>query len=384
MRSNNIIRLLAQQHEVSVALLNDTAAEMRAFEEYAPNSLPHCLVPRVPPSQWKYVRTVTLERYRSVLQSLNLGTYCDGLRDLAGRVRPDLIWFFRLNAAWGAGCDRYAAPVVCDVDDLESKARSRAVRLLPHVKRVPAAFDSPLFLRAQRAAARNCDLLLVSNPDDVEEAAALTGRPTQAAPNGYDFSTPPVFGRVPAERIVFYGALRYGPNLDGLDWFIQSVWPRIRRMLPEVRLDVAGTSDSAMQRLANEPGVHLCGFVESIRAFVDDAALLIVPLRMGGGTRIKIIEAWALGLPVVSTTVGCEGLDARDGETLMVADDPGTFAEACVRLIGEPNLGVSMARRAFEFARRRFDWEVLAPVLERALISAAHNRGVSVDSAGGS
>lgn len=380
LRSYNMLRLLTQQHEVMVALLNNTPEEASDFEEGDPCPYDRRLVPGEPQSRGRYIRTVLFERYRSVLQSLGQGTHREGLRTLVTLVRPDLVWFFRLNAVWRSGCARFAVPVVCDVDDLESRAYDRAIRLLPSVKRALARVDSPLFVRAQREAAHNCDLLLVSNPDDVDETVALTGRSTRVAPNGYDFSVAPVFGRAPAQRIVFYGALRYGPNIDGLQWFVRSIWPTIRRVLPDAQLDIAGTADSAVQRFADEPGVRVCGFVESIRAFVDDAALLVVPLRMGGGTRIKILEAWALGLPVVSTSVGCEGLGARHGETLMVADDPDSFARACVSLIIEPRLGQDMARRAFEFARSRFGWEALAPVLEEALSFATRNRSTRVGS----
>lgn len=383
MRSYSVVRLLAQQHEVAVALLNHATGEATAFEECAPCPHRRYLVPRAPLSRWKYVRTVVLERHRLVLRSLSQGVYRDGLRHLVERVQPDLIWFFRLNAVWSAGCQQYAVPVVCDVDDLESKAYGRAISRLPHVRRMVARADSVLFTRAQHGAARNCDLLLVANPDDVEDAVALTGRPVQAAPNGYDYSVAPISERVPAHRIVFFGALGYGPNLDGLQWFVREIWPQIRRIVPDARLDIAGAAGPEVQRLAGEPGVRLCGFVESIRSFVADAALLAVPLRMGGGTRIKILEAWALGLPVVSTSLGCEGLGARDGETLLVADDSDSFARACARLMVEPPLGAGMARRAFEFARPRFDWGTLAPVLEEALSLAVRNRSARDDFVGG-
>ncbi len=95
---------------------------------------------------------------------------------------------------------------------------------------------------------------------------------------------------------------------------------------------------------------------------------------MGGGTRIKILEAWALGLPVVSTTVGCEGLDAEDEATVLVADDADGFAQACIRLLRSSDMGVEMATRAFEFARPRYDWEALAPRLEAAISDASRLR----------
>jgi len=364
MRSYSIVQMLARQNEVTVALLHGAAREIALFEGDAQRLPGGHVVPAAPVSPWRHWRNATFERYRPVLKSQAYGAYRDGLRVLVERERPDLLWFFRFDAVWNAGCDRYDAPVICDVDDFEAKAHKRAIGLLPLVKRVAATIDYPFLVRAQRAAAQTCDLLLVSNPEDVAEAAATTGRPVRVAPNGYDYSTPPDYDRQRQRRIVFFGALNYKPNVDGLCWFVRDIWPKIREAIPDVRLDIAGAPGPAVQLLDQEPGVHLCGFVESIRSFVDSAALLIVPLRMGGGTRIKILEAWALGLPVVSTTVGCEGLDAVNGETLIVADDSDCFSKACIDLVRSPIVGLDMARRAFEFARPRFDWPTLAPRLE--------------------
>jgi polysaccharide biosynthesis protein PslH len=367
-RSYNILRMLERNNDVTVALLNGTTEEVAAFRSDVQHSAVE-VVPRIDLPRWRKCQTLTLQRYRRVFKSQTYGAFRQGLRALVEREQPDVLWFFRFNTVWNAGCDRYEIPVVCDVDDFESKAYGRAIQILPRIKRTAATLDYPWFVRAQGAVTRACDLLLVSNPEDVAEVAAATGRPVQVAPNGYDYSNAPDFDRQRRRRIVFYGSLWYEPNVDALRWFVRNVWPGIRKALPDVQLEVAGTLNPGVQVLDREPGVHLCGFVESIHSFVNDAALLVVPLRMGGGTRIKILEAWALGLPVVSTTLGCEGLDAADGETLMVADDPDEFCKACIELITSPRKGRDMAQRAFEFARPRFDWSVLAPRLEMALRS---------------
>jgi glycosyltransferase involved in cell wall biosynthesis len=374
MRSFNILGLLGRRNQVTVALAHAGVNEVSLFRE-DPLCMPGSRVVKAARcSEWANLRGAVFERYRPIFTSQTRGIYRDGLRSIIEREEPDVVWFFRFDTVWKTGCVRYDVPVICDVDDFEAKAYRRAIRLLSPLRRSAALLDFPSVVRAQRAAAGACDLLLVANHEDVQEAAEMTGRPVRVAPNGYDYSVPPAFRPPQGRRIVFFGALNYLPNIDGLSWFVRDIWPKIREAVPDVRLEVAGAPGPDVEFVGQEPGVRLCGFVESIRSFVEGAALLVVPLRMGGGTRIKILEAWALGLPVVSTTIGCEGLDAVDGENIVVADEPKDFAEACVKLLGSPGLGVDLARHAFDLARSRNDWQALEPLLVEALKIATNRQ----------
>jgi glycosyltransferase involved in cell wall biosynthesis len=318
-------------------------------------------------SRGRWARTVTLERQRPALGSVAHALFRGGFESVLSSGQYDVVWYVKLNAVWLTGCLALSTPSVCDVDDFEAKTYSRAISLLPAPQRALATLDYRLLVRAQRRAAEACDLLLFANPEDVAAATAMTGRRARAVPNGYDFSMPPDFDRPRNARVVFIGALGYRPNLDGLRWFVREVWPGIRRTVPGARLDVGGASTAETDSLDGEPGVRLCGFVDDIAAFVEDAAVLVVPLRMGGGTRIKILEAWARGLPVVSTSVGCEGLRAENGVHLKVADKASDFEAACVGLLRDPAEGRIMARKSFEHGRLNFDWSVVDKELQEAL-----------------
>jgi glycosyltransferase involved in cell wall biosynthesis len=242
------------------------------------------------------------------------------------------------------------------------------------MKRLVAWFDYPRFVRAEFATAQACRVLLGSNPQEVSESQERFGRPVIYVPNGFEFpSTPPVYERRVEPRFIFVGTLPYGPNLDGVRWFVREIWPRIRGVLPNATINVVGSYsgiESIVKQLSRQPGVRFTGYSTDLESMLRHAACLVVPLRLGGGTRIKIIEAWARGLPVVSTSIGCEGLGAVHLQTLFIADDPRRFADECLNLVRSPERGQRVARCAYDYGRSHFAWRCVAEDLERALCVA--------------
>jgi glycosyltransferase involved in cell wall biosynthesis len=149
-----------------------------------------------------------------------------------------------------------------------------------------------------------------------------------------------------ADHLLFIGTLEYDPNLHGLRWFLRHVWPRLRSSCPNAALDIIGEGSNACPDIQSISGVQVHGYVPDPQAFWERSALAIVPVFAGGGTRIKILDAWQRGVPVVSTSIGVEGLDALPGVHLLVADGPDEFAYACERLLGSPRLGKQITQRA--------------------------------------
>jgi len=148
-------------------------------------------------------------------------------------------------------------------------------------------------------------------------------------------------------------------------WFADEVLPLVRAAVPEFTLDIVGSSPPpAVRRLARAPGVHVIGRVPDPRPWLRDAAIVVVPLRAGSGTRLKILEAWAAGRPVVSTTVGAEGLDAAHGRHLLVADDAPGFARAVRRLLADPRLRDRLAHAGRTLAEERYGWPSVVRVIE--------------------
>jgi polysaccharide biosynthesis protein PslH len=169
-----------------------------------------------------------------------------------------------------------------------------------------------------------------------------------------------------APTLVFSGTLDFRPNVDAVLWFVREVLPRVRARRPDVRLLVVGKRPApALQRLADEGALLLTGELSDVRPYLAGAAVYVVPMRIGGGVRLKLLEALALELPVVSTSMGAEGLAGLSaGEQCLLADDAAGFAEATLRLLGDPALGRRLGAAGRVLACLRYDWSVIVPQLE--------------------
>lgn len=171
-------------------------------------------------------------------------------------------------------------------------------------------------------------------------------------------------GSVPP-HLVFLGSLWYYPNIDAAIYFYREVFPLVRRQAPTIRLTIIGESPRGqLQELAKDPSVALPGYVEDLQPYLDEGAVFVVPLRIGGGTRLKILEAMAHGVPVVSTPIGCEGLDVTPGENILVAETPSAFAEHTAQLIASPPLRRSIGDGGRKLVEERYSWENIVGRLE--------------------
>ena len=160
--------------------------------------------------------------------------------------------------------------------------------------------------------------------------------------------------------LLFAGVMGYPPNADGVMLFARSILPRIRAFVPDVKLFVVGHSPAArVKALGREPGIEVTGSVNDILPYYRLSKVTVVPLRAGGGTRLKILESMALGRAVVSTTSGCAGLEVRPGAHLLVADDPQQFADCVVQLLGDDALRTELAGNARRLVERQYDWPTI-------------------------
>lgn len=188
---------------------------------------------------------------------------------------------------------------------------------------------------------------------------APTGKIIEVIPNCINWADYQVERRAERDTLIFTGPFGYRANYDAMVWFLREVYPIIQTAIPHIRLTITG--DHANLPLPPAANVTLTGFVTDVRPLVAQSWVSLAPLRSGGGTRLKILEAMALGTPVVATTKGAEGLDVQPNEHLLIGDTPEAFAQAVIRLCQEPHLRSSLAAKALVVAREKYNWSTTLP-----------------------
>jgi len=180
-------------------------------------------------------------------------------------------------------------------------------------------------------------------------------------------------GKPKPNSLVFSGSFRYQANYDAMVWFVHKVYPAVLEQIPDAHLTISG--DHANLPLPSYQNITLAGYVDDIKSLIASSAVSLAPLQSGGGTRLKVLEAMAVGTPVVSTTKGAEGLKAEAGTHLMVTDEPDTFANYVVKLLRDEPLRRALAAKAGRFVREKYDWRVALPRFLSLIESITiHNR----------
>jgi glycosyltransferase involved in cell wall biosynthesis len=207
------------------------------------------------------------------------------------------------------------------------------------------------------------DRVFVSSPYEAEEVRRLSGYAhAEVLPNIYSRALAPLAGP-PASRqeIFFVGHLAYLANADAVVYFCREILPLIRAAKGDgVTFRVVGKGTSpALESVRNLPGVAIMGFQESLEPFYEQATLVVVPLRAGTGTRLKILEAFTQGRPVVSTTIGAQGLEVTDRENILLADEPEAFAQACIELMEQPELAARLCKGGADLVMSHYTQDAL-------------------------
>lgn len=226
----------------------------------------------------------------------------------------------------------------------------------------------------ERQVMSKCDLVLAVSAEDRQTLLGLTpGANVGVVPNGVDATS---FSRVALveERvglgfaphtIVFSGTLDYRPNVDAVTWFVGNVLPLIRARVPDARLVVVGKRPAPALHALPTDAVSIVGEVPDARPWIAGAAVYVVPMRIGGGVRLKLLEALALQAPVVSTTVGAEGVVGLRHDThCLLADSAAQFAEAVLQLFGDPSHGARLGAAGRALIEQRYDWQTIIPQLD--------------------
>jgi glycosyltransferase involved in cell wall biosynthesis len=257
------------------------------------------------------------------------------------------------------------------------------------LKRIAFGLEAAKMRRYERAVVgRFHHVIAVSEPDREQMTRWTDPSRITVVPTGVDLEQYRAAARTGAPDatqplVVFTGSMDWEANIDGVEYLCRDIWPRVRARAPGARLRIVGRNPHARVRKLAGDSIDVTGTVPSVIEHLRAAAVVVVPLRIGGGTRLKIFEAMAMGKAVVSTSVGAEGLDVRHGRDILLADDPASFADSVAALLGEPERRRRLETAAVERASQH-DWSAvagrLAEVLERVagLAGAARERSAAV------
>ena len=170
-------------------------------------------------------------------------------------------------------------------------------------------------------------------------------------------AAPPVEPVPTPFRVTHVGTMYWPPNVEGLLWFWEEVWPQVRAKAPQARLTLIGKNPPPQfQALDARPDVDVPGYVEDLTPYLAETAVFVVPLHAAGGMRVKIVDAWCWGVPIVSTTIGAEGIDVRVGENILIADTPDRFAGIVVQLLDDPALQAQLRASGRRWVEAQYDW----------------------------
>jgi glycosyltransferase involved in cell wall biosynthesis len=283
------------------------------------------------------------------------GSRCGPAREIVAGLHPenfDAVFSFRIDFANFAGVLNHPR-LLLDIDDPEHLRWKR--QLAATTKNGGdwrTLHDLNKLARFEKRAARGAIASFVCQEHD----RAAFDPPPIVVPNCVDVPATCPSRNATQPRIIFLGNFApASPNVDGLRWVLGDIWPIIRAAVPECELHIVGKIGGELEaRVRATPGAVAAGFVDDLPAAMTAASLSIAPIRFGTGTRVKIIESFALGCPVVSTTLGAEGIDAKPGEQILLGDTPVAFAEQCVTLLRDPNAQARIGAGGYELASAQF------------------------------
>ncbi|GFM37300.1 glycosyltransferase [Desulfovibrio psychrotolerans] len=305
---------------------------------------------------------------------LNYGDaeFARAVRELAGRNAYDLALVEDIVMAQYAPLVKGARRFL-DMHNVESDLMARFAANCDNIfKRVYASVTAAKLGRYEQRTAEGFDAVFVCSAED----RALLERngirvPVHVVPNGVDCA---LHARNGSDRepmsLVFVGSMDYHANISGVEYFHAQVLPLLRERHPDLTVYVVGKNPPDRIRAMGGKGVVVTGAVDDVRPYLHRAAVSIVPLLVGGGTRLKILEAMAAGVPVVSTSLGAEGIGAVHGRDILIGDTARSFADAVSTLLGNPAEGERLALMGREFVRQRFDWSVVGQTLRHVVEQA--------------
>jgi len=383
-RTYHVLRLLAQAFDITALCFErsatagngaarDSAASREALARFAavevfPIPQRHSRLRYL----WDHLRSTALRRVytRYLYQSR---AFHRRLTDLLGSKAFDLVHLDSLDLIRYVPACR-GTPVVCVHHNVESSHLERRAAIERNTWRSAyLRYQARLMEEVER---RWCERVVLNVAVSEQDRALLKriapGARVAIVPNGVDTEEFQPDG-TRGTGVVFVGGTNWFPNRDALDFFCEQILPHVQAGGAHVPARWVGSASAEQRRSYRERyGVELTGYVDDVRPFMRDAACHIVPLRAGGGTRLKILNAWAMGMAVVSTSIGCEGLAAVDGENILIRDDPKDFANAVLEVLETEAVRRRLGERGRATTERLYSWDVIGQDMIETYLRVAH------------
>jgi glycosyltransferase involved in cell wall biosynthesis len=259
-------------------------------------------------------------------------------------------------------------PLVADTHNVEYELLYRTYRESKDIfRKMYNGIEYLLTKHEEIASSKKFDVVLATSENDLRTFRRdLPNQKMYVIPNGVDIE---FFSSQTAEpepnSIVFTGLMSYFPNDHGIQFFLKEIFPFVLSKVPDATVTIVGADPSREVLRLVSNNVHVTGYVGDVRPYFNKALVAIVPLLVGGGTRLKVLEAMAMRKPVVSTTLGCEGLDVQHGHSVLLADTSQEYADAIVELFRNEKLRHKLQQNAYEIVESTYDWKTIGTQLQR-------------------
>lgn len=381
LRSFHLLQQLSQRHDISVITTHHPAEDQAELARHLPQcrlvtSVPHESVKRNSPR-------FLLMLLRSWFSALPVDLYKGRVREVHTLVARALdsgnfdlcvadFLFAVPNVPLGG-----PVPVVFFAHNVEYMIWQRlGTTVTGWLRRAVLALEWRKMRRYEGDACRRASLTVAVSEEDGRLLKLLAPSATiRAIPTGVDidYFKPALTTRESAAALVFTGSMDWHPNEDAMVYFISTILPLVRCVIPDVSLTIVGRNPGeGMRKLAAAADVAVTGTVDDVRPWMETAAVYIVPLRIGGGTRLKIFEALAMGKAVVSTTIGAEGLPLTDGEHIVLADTPALFADRIIELLRDRTKRQQFGRAGRLLVEQQYSWARVAADFEQHCRTLVH------------
>jgi len=362
-RAYHLLRAVASRHEVALVSFQDGPLNQAWIDHIQAYCCSVVIIPREPFAQGAIGAALGWfsPKPRAVVGSWS-SSMSEAVQTLAREWEPDVILAITFITAPYA-LEVQARLRVADVDNLLGIMLQEEFQASQSfLQRLRRYIAYRKFTQYERELYRPFDINLVTSELDagrIREHIPLDPDQVMVVPNGVDlhYFRPGLHTPIP-HSMIFNGALSYEPNYDAMGYFLKHIYQRIKREIPDAQLSITGRTDGVdLQSLPKDDQVHFTGYVEDVREVVARSSVCVVPLRKGAGTRLKILEAMALGIPVVTTSKGAEGLAVESGRHLIIADEPVEFAVETVKVLKDRSLQESLSAQGYALVQERYGWE---------------------------